>query len=710
MQDNVTSRVREIVQPNTTSFNLQMEEQVKKVNMLAEYIGQTGHFDDDDLLELLRAAVRNNGLLRCAFAYPDGSFVTHDGKNQGNVSDEAFFKSNMQGQFFITDPKPAIVDASKTVMLFSCPVFQNGRVVGSLVYSYLCNDLDKIFNLSFLDSQGQLLVVKHSGETLIGKSSLLEGTDSNLIAYLRGQCTHEMHDPKDCISLDRASGSCVVSFADGRDALLINFDRLNYNDWYILSTVPQRAAAKFVSNITSDQRRLGVTIAICALIYLSAILGLWLSQRSNTDKMTGALTTEGFKRAAKKLLRRHAGQAHVLVKFDVKNLKIINRVYSHSEGDRVIKNIVTALHKALEGQPALYARVGPDDFVLITPYYNPTFLLSQRAEFIEAFIALMGEQFTATVEFPSGQYIISPEECAHPDVTDALEKANFAHRKAKESSMTIIVDYMETLERAAILQKSIEDQMAPALADGEFALYLQPKYSLPEETICGAEALIRWEKDGKIFKYPSEFIPIFESNGFIVKIDFWMFEQASMLMRRWIDEGRVVVPVSVNFSRHHLFSESFVSELCAIADRHHIPRHLLEIELTESTIFDNIDRISLLTEELHAEGFTLSMDDFGSGYSSLGLLKDLAFDALKIDKCFFDECEFPDRAHIVVANVLTMAQQLGIQTVAEGIETREQVDLLEKLGCNIIQGYYFSRPVPGNTLRLPLKSGEPVKV
>ena len=700
LRENAVTRLGEIVAPNIISFELQVAEQMRKVETFADHLGQVGQLGDPEQLNLLQSAVRHNGLSRCAIAFADGSFVTHEGEDGGNVSGDPFFLAGMAGQRSITEPQPSAVDPDQLVILFTAPIYRDGAVAGVMIYSYPCDGMDQMFNLRFLEGQGRMSVVSGSGALLMGGNTEVQVGES-LVDQLRGACTHRHHPPEDCLALAGEAGACTLSLADGGQNLLVSYQRLGFNGWYMLSTVPESAAAGSIYSVSRDQRLFSAVIILSLSLYAAALTLNWLRHRKNTDKSTGALTLEGFQRRAHRLLRRAGSGVFVLVKLDVKNFKLINRVYDFATGDRVIRSMAAALAEQADPAGGLFARMGADGFVLLLPYRDRPTLDAQRAAFIAGFQARMGPDFTTRVEFPTGQYIITEQDYPHPDVGEMLEKANFAHRAAKQGNWGhYIVDYVEDLEREALLEKAIEDKMSSALRDEEFQLYLQPKYRVSDETICGAEALVRWEINGRFYLHPSAFIPILERNGFIVKLDMFMFEQAVLRIRAFLDSGTEPVPISVNFSRAHLANASFVEGLCAVTDRHEVPRRYLEVELTESAVFENLARIVELIGQLHAAGFTLSMDDFGSGYSCLALLKELKVDVLKLDKCFFDDCADPQRAKVVVSHVMGMARDLGVTTVAEGVEQREQVDLLRELGCDIIQGFYYAKPLPAAALTL----------
>lgn len=310
----------------------------------------------------------------------------------------------------------------------------------------------------------------------------------------------------------------------------------------------------------------------------------------------------------------------------------------------------------------------------------------------------INRQFNCLVKLKFGLYYIPDNS---EEVVSILEKANYAHSICKSNPTITSYRYNEDDKQTAIGEKIIESKMEEALAQNQFSLYLQPKYRLSDESLAGAEALVRWY-NGETHEliYPNSFIPLFERNGFITKLDMYMLEQVCRLIHGWLEEGREPTAVSINFSRLHLLNPSFTEEICSMVDRYEVPRKYLEIELTESAMFDNEEAMFVVLERLHEEGFTLSMDDFGTGYSSLGLLKNLPVDVIKIDRSFFLNSRFKTRARAVIENVMQMAKRLEIHTVAEGVESQEQIDMLREMGCEIVQGYYYSKPVPASEFPL----------
>ena len=240
----------------------------------------------------------------------------------------------------------------------------------------------------------------------------------------------------------------------------------------------------------------------------------------------------------------------------------------------------------------------------------------------------------------------------------------------------------------------VTERQRYAIEHEEFIVYYQPKYDPSTDKLRGAEALIRWQNDEMGFVPPGRFIPIFEKSGFITEIDHYMLEHVARDQKAWLDKGYECVPVSVNVSRAHFIESDLAEQIRDIVDRAGTPHKYIEIELTESAFFDDKNALISTITRLKEYGFSVSMDDFGSGYSSLNSLKDMPLDVLKLDAEFFRGDSHGEREEIVVSEAIKLAKSLNMKTVAEGVEIKEQVDFLAEQGCDMIQGYYYAKPMP----------------
>ena len=295
------------------------------------------------------------------------------------------------------------------------------------------------------------------------------------------------------------------------------------------------------------------------------------------------------------------------------------------------------------------------------------------------------------VYFGVGVYLVQPGE---RDVEQLYNNAMIACEMLGEEAENQTAFFDLEMNNQKLWERKVEDDMDCALVNREFQVYLQPKISTSEEELGGAEALVRWIHPTEGFIPPNRFIPIFEKNGFILKLDDYMLEEISKVQAQWLKEGRKLVPISVNVSRAHFTREDLAEHICAIVDKYQVPHNVIELELTESAFFDDKKVLLNTVQKLREAGFPVSMDDFGAGYSSLNSLKELQIDVLKIDADFFRGADVEERGLLIVSEVIDLAKKLNMKIVAEGIESKEQVEFLTEQECDLIQGYFYAKPMP----------------
>lgn len=390
-----------------------------------------------------------------------------------------------------------------------------------------------------------------------------------------------------------------------------------------------------------------------------------------------------FVSGAQRLMQMHPESSYAVIQFDIAKFKIINEQYGEETGDEIIRYFIHTL-ALICNENQLYARLTADVFMILTPY--------EIEEDIYALIRKIDKNLLGYREIP---YKIFYGVCYVTDPAQSLRKygdnASFARQYVKGNALHHIGFFQEDMKEKAIVRKTVEDNMERALREHEFVMFLQPKYSISQNRMIGAEALVRWMDPKRGMIPPMDFIPAFEENGFVIKLDYFMWEEACKVIRAWLDEGLTPVPVSVNVSRKHLKSGEFVEVLNRLVDKYRIKKEYLEIEITETLEDLYADQgIRLLKEN----GYVLLMDDFGSGYSSLNTLKNTRFDVIKIDRGFLQDAIGSERGKKIVAHTIQMTRDIGLDTVAEGVETQEQADFLGTCGCDMAQGFYYAKPMP----------------
>lgn len=467
------------------------------------------------------------------------------------------------------------------------------------------------------------------------------------------------------------------------------------------SSIPAEKNVSFYDFIKTYETEIVIAVLIFILLVacvMAYIIMIQVKSRNALfkvayfDELTGIGNLNKFRIDAKNILAKAPKESYDIVCFDVKEFKLINDMFGYENGNKVLLNIVWAVQQnMLEGE--LLARMSSDNFIMLVEHDDAQLLIEDKQKMLNSFEILNSfDDITYNISFSGGAYSIRKDDDIN-DIDSMIDKALMAHKIAKRMESNAVVFYDDKIRDDALVTKEIENAMEKALAAEEFKLFLQPKYRLNDEKIVGAEALVRWKTDDGKMIFPDSFIPLFEQNGFVLKLDMYMLRKSCQKLREWIDKGITPVPISVNFSRNHFKDELFVKNVLTIVKEYSIPSNLIEIELTESTMIANEKNLQIILKQLHSEGVTLSMDDFGIGYSSLGLLKNLSVDVIKIDKSFFDESSNNSRAWAVVASVIELAKRLNIHTVAEGIETKENVDLLKSLSCDTVQGYYYAKPM-----------------
>ncbi|MEG1560268.1 MAG: GGDEF domain-containing phosphodiesterase [Clostridia bacterium] len=414
------------------------------------------------------------------------------------------------------------------------------------------------------------------------------------------------------------------------------------------------------------------------------------------DKLTNAPNLEKFKIDAQALLLRYKNLKFAVLYADFENFKMLNDVFGHVYGNRLLQKYAEILRMDL-GKFDTFCRVSADNFLILRAYEKKDFLLEQqKAVDLQLFnFARASANEQSFIRTCCG-FCCLEDAASESQISNLIERANFARKTAKNNSLQKYIFYNESLRQKMLSEQHIENHMHTALECGEFKVYFQPKVSLETGKIASAEALTRWLTEDGLFISPSEFIPIFERTMFIVQLDQYVLNQVCRLMHERLDQGLPVVPISINVSLMQLYDPAFVKTYVKIKQDYSIPDYLLQVEFTESVVFENMDLLFRIIKDLKRYGFHCSLDDFGKGYSSLNLLKSLPVDELKLDALFFDETEDRDRARTVVSCVVDLAKRLNLQIVAEGVESESQVAFLRQIGCHLVQGFVFYHPMPSS--------------
>lgn len=404
------------------------------------------------------------------------------------------------------------------------------------------------------------------------------------------------------------------------------------------------------------------------------------------DRLTGLYSKQYFYQQAGEVLLRNPDQQYDIICSDIENFKLINDVFGVKAGDRLLRGIGNAYAERLKGI-GICGRLNSDQFAC---------LLKHRDDytddmFIEASILTNGLLDIHNIVMKWGIYNVEDWSVSIEQICD---RALLAARSIKGQYGKYFAIYDDTLRNQLLREQAITDSMESALSQNQFLVYLQPKYRIKDEVLVGAEALVRWNHPVWGFLSPAEFIPLFEKNGFITRLDRFVWEKACAVLHDWDERGYYPMSVSVNVSRADIYNEDLADTLVKIIEKYDLDPSRLHLEITESAYTENPKQIIDTVTTLRELGFVIEMDDFGSGYSSLNMLNDMPIDILKLDMKFIRSEMAKPKSQGVLQFIINLASWMNLSVVAEGVETKAQLLRLTEIGCDYVQGYYFAKPMP----------------
>lgn len=408
--------------------------------------------------------------------------------------------------------------------------------------------------------------------------------------------------------------------------------------------------------------------------------------RADHDQLTGIYNASAFYRNTKQLLEQ-SQEEFVIVRLNVVRFKVVNDIFGAKVADDILITIANNIVKSLEDLRCSYGRLTSDHFALCIP---ANMFSEQRL--ISTIRSIRGDlPVHYNVNIKAGIYRIVNKDIA---VSVMCDRAKLAMQTIKEDNLKLIAYYDDEIRKNLLREQRIESEMQWALDSEQFEVWFQPIYSLSSMQPYSAEALVRWRHPTKGLISPGMFIPVFEKNGFIAKLDYYIFDHVCAYIKQRREKGLKPIPISVNVSRMSLYKSDLAEDIIGLVESYGLSPELFKIEITETAYSNNPTIITNTVNKLRSYGFTILMDDFGSGYSSLNILKDLPIDVLKIDMNFMADLNSTDKAANILTSIVRMAKWLDMPCIAEGVETAAQVHFLKSIGCDNIQGFYFSRPLP----------------
>ncbi|MGN0710394.1 MAG: EAL domain-containing protein [Anaerovoracaceae bacterium] len=453
-----------------------------------------------------------------------------------------------------------------------------------------------------------------------------------------------------------------------------------------------------------------LSIAVCLIAIVTAgFYGYMLWKREkfmNYSNIPGVWNYSKFQLEAAREIKQQPDRQYVILHVNVSKFRFFNDTYGFREGDNLLVLIGKCFKKYLKPYEK-YASLWADHFVCLLECDSMEELEERSKVFQEKVQDEILKTFEYRIILRSGAYFITKEDIEQgKSINDMLQYANHTLSFAKDSYQNSVTCFDESMLSQVEEMRSIEKDMMSALQNKEFVAYFQPKYDINTGRMVGAEALVRWQHPTNGLVPPGKFLPYCEKSGFIVEIDFYVFEETCRHLRKWLDMGKEAVTISCNFSQLHLQNDGFVEKIKEIAGKYDIPFSLLEVELTETVAMSSMKIAMERIKELHQLGFSISIDDFGSGYSSLSVLQELDVDIIKLDRTFLKDGVPSEKEYKIMEAIVKLAGELDMGVICEGVETADQVELLKSIRCKWAQGFYYAKPMPAENLEKLLPDGK----
>ena len=688
---------------NATNISHLLSIQLQVLTAVAVSLEEEELEDNARLISYLNEQNRRNSFQRMGFQFPDGKTLFSSGHTQRNFLSKSDVDATYEHSHFISAPRPDPFGTEPIVTL-AVPVRKDHKGYGIVFATHPVSFYAQALAVSSLGSNGLSLLLDREGNVLI---SYPQVAVKNIFEIARGS-VYDAGKSAEQIKQHLAQGeSGTTGYVYNHAHRFASYVPLGYNGWYVMSVLPTQSVAEKAQRLVLLSLVLCLSVIGVLSFLLIFILRLQYQSAKELYKMgfidpllkSDNLNAFRLKFADAAQALREKKTPPALLVANINQFKAINDMYGFERGDEILLQVARSLQNELQ-EDELFCRSGSDVFLLLLACPDPETLGKRVEKMLEnAGHGCNIEHKQVHLRLTGGIYILEEEIPFYI----MLDRANLAAASAKQRAGSLYGFYESESLRRLVTEKRIESDMEHALQNAEFKLYLQPKCDFKTGRIVSAEALVRWQHATQGMIRPDWFIPVFEKNGFVVPLDWYMFRQVVQALKKWIDGKLPVVPVGVNFSRLHLDEPDFIGKIVRIADEIGVPPRLLEIELTESVVCGNLERMKGVIDELHAAGFSVAMDDFGAGYSSLNVLKNLDFDCVKLDKEFLAKGEGNPRQLQVISGLVRMIKELGCHVVAEGVETQEQAKFLASIGCDMAQGFLYSRPLPASEFEMKLQ-------
>ena len=687
---NIYNNITELSEQTATQLNLAITEQKKFVEIMIDSIDR-GYFKTiDDIFDRYTGDLEDYNFTRLVVLDKNGNGITSDGhivENYANIQE--FFS---QDSVYLSENRPSTVSNNQVNIYSKTFNFNNETMV--LFATINTEDYKEILLRRLFNGKGGTYLINNNGFVLIDSFDYIKENNVNLYDFIKDKYNLTNQDDIDKINnmandiKNLKVGTFDIDFDN--NTYFMHYEKVNVNDWYVVTVAPNSTIGKELTTF------LIISLGLCLFInfiIISICIYIDISNKKKNQKLYKIAYIDPVTSLGNELYFRENGSIFLqnplknkyIITLDINKFKALNNIYGYEFCNKILKTLGKSLTNILPPDN-ITCRISNDIFASIFNYRQDIHQLLDKIFYDASKLDI--NNMDIHINLAIGVYKIRTSD---NDINKVLDKSYMARSKIKGTYNENYYIFDDILENQLVEEQKIESYMDEALINNEFEVVYQPKTFTSNEKLAGAEALVRWHRGDSLIP-PNKFIPLFEKNKFIIKLDLYIFEQVCKDLAHWKKTYDFVPTVSINVSKEHFINEHFIDEYVKITDQYNIERENIDLEITESaTIDENIDILKILNS-IKEQGFIISIDDFGTGYSSLSMLQNMPIDIIKIDKIFIDQADLNTNRNII-NYIMMLAKRLEVNTIVEGVETKEQVDFVKSIKCDMIQGYYYSKPI-----------------
>ena len=689
VEENIYKNLEELTKQDASNIENKLKEDIRILNSICNEITSNNIKNVKEMFELYHRNAGKYKFTRMAIMQEDGTTITSDGEIVDLSEDIEYFLKNEDIQ--ISRSRKSKVDMQEINIYSQKIKIEDTNFVIMLIVE--TQEYERLFSTSIYNGDSYEYIITKEGE-IIANSANHENT-KNIYEDLKNNV-----NLKSKTNVDKIREN-IEENKNGQDSLkilenkyYISYTNINVSNWILLIITPENIIAKESKQILKTSLLISIIIVLgitCISLYIiisNIKKKKELYNLAYIDPITKLGNYYYLLKNGQKLLDNSQNIPKYVIILDIEKFKSFNKHYGHNVGNKLLIQIGKKLDKVLEKHNKVVCRLSNDIFGIVIQ-------TNKEIEKILEEIWKNLSKISIEEEIYAIYPVIGVYKCKdNEEILNAIDKASIAHDTIIGNYNKKYAVFDEKIEDQILEEHQIEEIMEEALEKNEFEVYYQPKIDIKEEKMVSAEALVRWKREGKIIS-PAKFIPLFEKNRFILKLDLYIYKQVCKDLKRWQKSIKEIenLNVSINISKEHFGNLDFIEKYVEIAEKYKIDTNKIELEITESASINSDINLIEIMKKIKERGFKISLDDFGTGYSSLNMLQDMPIDVIKIDKSFIDKIEDKNEKIDLIKYIVKIAKELNVKTVAEGVENIKQIEYLKNIGCDIVQGYYYSKPL-----------------